>query len=81
MNDRQKNMANRRNSKTAVPQIAATLDSKVNEVLHISTYFVIMNETKWNVHDDDFYLVKRSWFEIWKRFIAYDYILLKHVSE
>lgn len=57
------------------------LDQKVNEVLLISTLFYVMNESKWNVFDDDFYLVKRGWFEAWKKYICYDYILLKHVTE
>jgi hypothetical protein len=40
-----------------------------------------MNETRWNVFDDDFYLVNRRWFDAWKQYMAYDYILLKHVTE
>jgi len=40
-----------------------------------------MNETKWNVLDDDFYLIRRGWFDAWKKFVSYDYILLKVVTE
>lgn len=40
-----------------------------------------MNETKWNVFDDDFYIIRRGWFDAWKKYICYDYILLKLVTE
>ena len=40
-----------------------------------------MNETKWNVLDDDFYIIRRGWFDAWKKFICYDYILLKILTE
>ena len=58
-----------------------TVDSKVTEVLQVALLFKIMNETRWNVFDDDFYLVNRRWFDAWKQYMAYDYILLKHVTE
>ncbi len=50
-------------------------------MLQVAQYFKIMNETRWNVFDDDFFLVNRRWFESWKGYMAYDYILLKHVTE
>ena len=31
--------------------------------------------------DDDFYLVSRRWFEAWKGFVSYDYVLRKIVTE
>lgn len=47
----------------------------------VSSLFLWMNETKWNVLDDDFYLIRRGWFDAWKKFVSYDYILLKIVTE
>jgi hypothetical protein len=39
-----------------------------------------LNETNWNKFDDRFYLINRRWFDRWKDFIAFDYIV-KHVIE
>ena len=40
-----------------------------------------MNETKWLMLDDEFYCVSRRWFENWKGFVSYDYVLRKLVTE
>ena len=40
-----------------------------------------MNETKWLMYDDDFFIVSRRWFENWKGFVSYDYVLKKIVTE
>lgn len=58
-----------------------SIESKVREVLIIAQYFQIMNETKWNFFDDDFYIINRRWFDSWKGYIAYDYIALEHVTK
>jgi len=34
-----------------------------------------LNETNWNKFDDKFFLVNRKWFDRWKDFISYDYIV------
>jgi len=40
-----------------------------------------MNDTKWNFFDDEFYIVHRRWFDSWKAYVAYDYVLMKVVTE
>ena len=40
-----------------------------------------MNETKWLMLDDEFYCVSRRWFDTWKGFVSYDYVLRKIVTE
>ncbi len=34
-----------------------------------------MNETKWNFNDDEFFIINKKWFEKWKYFVQYDYIV------
>ena len=34
-----------------------------------------MNETNWNKFDDKFFMASRKWFDRWKDFISYDYIV------
>lgn len=41
----------------------------------------MMNETKWNVFDDQFFIVGRRWFEQWKSFVAYDYVVSMLMSQ
>ena len=73
MADKQKLMAKK--SLLTTPKVELSVQSKIEEVLLVSFMMRILNESRWNVHDDDFYLIKRTWFEIWKRYIAYDYII------
>jgi hypothetical protein len=47
----------------------------------IAAIFAHMNETKWNLLDDDFYIVSRKWFESWKIYLSYDYIMNRLVQE
>ena len=79
MADKQKLMAKK--SLLTTPKVELSVKSKIEEVLLVSFMMRILNESRWNVHDDDFYLIKRTWFEIWKRYIAYDYIIQRHVTE
>ena len=34
-----------------------------------------MNNSFWNLKDDEYYVVNRRWFDHWKSYIAYDYIV------
>lgn len=45
----------------------------------IAQIFQHMNETKWNIFDDDFFIVNRRWFDNWKLYVSYDYIMQKLV--
>ena len=35
-----------------------------------------MNSTAWNLYDDEYFIINRRWFDNWKNFIQYDYIVL-----
>jgi hypothetical protein len=35
----------------------------------------LLNETTWNKHDDLFYVLNRRWFDKWKDYMQYDYIV------
>lgn len=61
--------------------IQTSLETKIRECLTVAELFFVMNDTKWNVFDDSFYLVGRRWFEHWKSFVAYDYIIAKLIAE
>ena len=41
----------------------------------IAEYFYLFNETNWNKFDDRFYFINRRWFDRWKDFISFDYIV------
>ena len=51
------------------------LREKALECVFVADFFRIMNNTMWNLHDDDFYVVNRRWFDNWKQYISYDYIV------
>lgn len=57
------------------------LEQRARECLTVATFFQVMNETKWLMLDDEFYIVSRRWFENWKGFVSYDYVLRKIVTE
>jgi hypothetical protein len=40
-----------------------------------------MNETNWNKLDDEFFVIPRRWFDRWKDYVAYDYIVKTLVSK
>jgi hypothetical protein len=48
---------------------------KVLEAKRVAEYFFLMNETNWNKFDDSFYIINRRWFDRWKDYTAYDYIV------
>ena len=41
----------------------------------------MLNETNWNKFDDVFYVIPRRWFDRWKDYVAYDYIVKTLVSK
>ena len=45
------------------------------EAKKIAEYFYLLNETNWNKFDDTFYVINRRWFDRWKDYISYDYIV------
>ena len=47
----------------------------------MAAFFQVMNETKWLMFDDEFYCISRRWFDNWKGFVSYDYVLRKMVTE
>lgn len=47
----------------------------------MAAFFQVMNETRWYMNDDEFYIVSRRWFDNWKTFVSYDYVLKKIVTE
>lgn len=58
-----------------------TFEQRIKEAMTIAAIFAHMNETKWNLLDDDFYIVSRKWFESWKVYLSYDYIMIRLVQE
>jgi hypothetical protein len=58
-----------------------TGDQKVKEAKIVAEYFFLMNETNWNKFDDEFYVISRKWFDRWKDYVAYDYIVKTLVSK
>ena len=52
-----------------------TKDQKINEAIKVAEYFQLQNDTQWNFYDDEFYIMNRRWFEKWKQFVSYDYIV------
>jgi len=46
-----------------------------------SEYFYLLNETNWNKFDDRFYLINRRWFDRWKDYIAFDYIVKQIIEQ
>ena len=53
------------------------MEIRVRESLTVAALFRVMNDTRWNMFDDQFYIVGRRWFDNWKTFVAYDYIVAK----
>ncbi len=43
--------------------------------------FSILNQTNWNKFDDKFFLINRRWFDKWKEYVSYDYIIRTLVEE
>jgi len=58
-----------------------SFEQRVREAMTIAHIFANMNDTKWNTFDDEFYIINRKWFDVWKQFISYDYVVQKLVHE
>lgn len=56
-------------------------EEKIQEAKKVAEYFFLLNETNWNKFDDAFYIINRRWFDRWKDFVAYDYIVRKFLIE
>ena len=56
-------------------KMAKFVKEKVLECVYVAEYFRIMNNSQWNLSDDDFYIVNRRWFDHFKQYISYDYIV------
>jgi hypothetical protein len=54
---------------------------KIAESRQIAEYFNVLNQTNWCKFDDKFYLISRRWFDKWKQFVSYDYIVRALVEE
>ena len=52
------------------------LREKALECVHVAEFFRVMNNSLWNVQDDEFFIVNRRWFDGWKQYISYDYIVV-----
>ena len=48
--------------------------------MRIAELFYLLNDTNWNKFDEKFYLINRRWFDRWKDFISYDYIVKQLVE-
>ena len=47
----------------------------------MAEYFYLLNETNWNKFDDSFYIINRRWFDRWKDYISYDYIVRFRIEQ
>jgi hypothetical protein len=54
---------------------------KISESLQVAEFFHILNQTNWCKFDDTFYLVSRRWFDKWKDYVCYDYIVKNIVED
>lgn len=61
-------------SMTLTPHQKA-FQQRIIESKRVAELFYLLNETNWNKFDDKFFLVNRKWFDRWKDFISYDYIV------
>jgi hypothetical protein len=52
-----------------------SLRERVTESKRVAELFHLMNQTNWNKFDDRYYIVNKRWFDRWKDFVAYDYIV------
>lgn len=52
-----------------------TKQLRIKESMKIAELFYLLNDTNWNKFDEKFYLINRRWFDRWKDFISYDYIV------
>lgn len=48
--------------------------------MKVAEFFFLMNDTTWNLSDDELFVVNRRWFDKWKAYVQYDYIV-RHVMD
>jgi len=53
------------------------IKNRVIECVYVAEFFRVMNNTAWNLRDDEYNVINRRWFDHWKGHIQYDYIVLK----
>lgn len=49
----------------------------MNEAFYIANLFYIMNQTTWSNLEDDYYIISQGWFEKWKTYTNFDYLISK----
>lgn len=47
------------------------------EAFYIANLFYLMNKTKWNSNEDEYYVISQSWFDKWKLYTNYDFYMTK----
>ncbi|CDW77742.1 spore germination protein ia [Stylonychia lemnae] len=52
-----------------------SVDQRIMEAKRIAEFFYLLNETNWCKFEDTFYIMNRRWFDRWKDYISYDYIM------
>lgn len=62
-------------------QEPSQIQRKITESKQIAEFFYILNQTNWCKFDDKFYLISRRWFERWKQYVNYDYVVKSLVEE
>ena len=61
-------------------QSESVVRQRIFESRSVAELFFLLNDTNWNKFDDKFFLVNRKWFDRWKDFICYDYIVKQLVA-
>ena len=61
-------------------QSQKTMKVRIRESMRIAELFYLLNDTNWNKFDDKFFLINRRWFDRWKDYISYDYIVKQLVE-
>ena len=49
---------------------------KALQCIFIAEFFRLMNNTQWNAFDDTFYVLNKRWFDQWKNYVSYEYIVV-----
>ena len=67
-------------NQTGQSQSQKTMKVRIRESMRIAELFYLLNDTNWNKFDDKFFLINRRWFDRWKDYISYDYIVKQLVE-
>jgi len=51
------------------------MDKKVEEARKVAEYSYLLNETNWYKFEDEFFIINKRWFDRWKEFVSYDYVV------